>query len=120
MNKINWKTVVLPSGSTINMNEFFNGSAQVKTNVIPTSTTNYNITFIDNFEKIAKFVKLSNCTITRRNQLLMLTNIADKKSNIGIRYFNNLPNGVAENKPSVFNQSLAGPTLVGDPAFTIN
>jgi hypothetical protein len=118
MNKINWKTVYLPSGSTISMNEFFSGSAQVKTNVLPTSTTNYTITFTDNFEKIAKFVKLTNCTITRQNQLLVLTNIPDKRTNIGIRYFNNLPNSVPKNEPSV-NQSMTYGTifLTSDPCF---
>jgi hypothetical protein len=118
--KINWKIVYLPSGGNVSMNEFFNGSAQVKTNVLPTSTTNYTITFTDNFEKISKFVKLNNCTLSRKNQLLMLTNITDKRTNIGVRFFNTLPNGVPENKPSISTQPMLSSTLVGDPAMIAN
>jgi len=117
-NKINFDRVIITSGITITMNEFFSGSANLKTNVTASSTTNYTITFQDNFEKIAKFVKLTNCTITRRNQLLMLTNIPDKKTNIGIRYNNNLPNGVPKNDPSVSQSMTYGANyLTSDPCF---
>jgi hypothetical protein len=118
MNKINFKIVYLPSGGNVSMNEFFNGSPQVRTHVLPTSTTNYTITFTDNFEKISKFVKLNNCTLSRRNQLLMLTNITDKRTNIGVRFFNTLPNGFSKNDPSV-NQGMGygANFITSDPCF---
>jgi hypothetical protein len=47
----------------------------------------------------------------------MLTNIPDKRTNIGVRFFNNLPNGVAENKPSISVQPMVSSALVGDPAM---
>lgn len=120
LHKVNFDRVVITSGNTITMNEFFSGSPQLKVNVLPSSTTNYTINFTDRFEKISKHVKLTNCTISNRNQLLMLTNIPDKRTNIGIRYFNNSPNGIAENKPSVNVQPMLTPFLVGDPTMNLS
>lgn len=117
-NKIIIDNIKISSGVNLNMNEFFSGRPDRKTNILSSATANYTITFTDNFEKIAKFVNLSNCTLTRKNQLLMLTNIPDKKSNIGVRFFNTLPNGVPENKPSVNQGMVYGANfLTSDPCF---
>jgi hypothetical protein len=117
-NKINFDDVVITAGNTITMNEFFNGSPELQTIISSTSTTNYTIAFTDNFEKIAKFVNVNNCTLSRPQQLLMLTNTKKSSTNArGTRYNNQSPNGVAKNDPSVQNQmAYSVPKyLVGDP-----
>ena len=120
-NKIIFRSVVLTSGSTYNMNTFFSGSANVKTKVSSSASTNYIITFTDGFEKIAKFVKVSNCTITNRGQLLITTDKGNGNtlgfSNSGIRYINHTPNGISKNNPSVIPQACFGidDGFVNDP-----
>jgi hypothetical protein len=117
-NKINFDDVVITAGNTITMNEFFNGSPELQTIISSTSTTNYTIAFTDNFEKIAKFVNVNNCTLSRPQQLVMLTNTKKSSTNArGTRYNNQSPNGVAKNDPSVQNQmAYSVPKyLVGDP-----
>jgi hypothetical protein len=120
-NKINFDDVVITAGNTITMNEFFNGSPELQTIISSTSTTNYTIAFTDNFEKIAKFVNVNNCTLSRPQQLLMLTNTKKSSTNArGTRYNNQSPNGIAKNDPSVQNQmTYSVPKyLVGDPNMT--
>jgi hypothetical protein len=119
-NKINFHRVVIDAGLTVIMNEFFNGSPELQTIISSTSTTNYTIAFTDNFEKIAKFVNTNGITFTRPQQLLLLTNQPKKSRNIGIRYNNDLPNGISKGDPSVQNLLTVGQTrtlLLGDPAF---
>lgn len=122
MNKIAWGNVVVTSGITLNMNEFFCGNAYTRTNVRATTTaTNYTVTFTDNFEKISKFVNITNCTLSRPQQLLVITDSKKSSTNTrGIRYINNLPNGVAKNDPSTTNPlGYSVPNyLVGDPTMT--
>jgi hypothetical protein len=120
-NKINFDDVVITAGNTITMNEFFSGSSILKTTVQSTTTTNYTIAFTDNFEKIAKFVNISGCTLTRPQQLLLVTDSKKSSTNTGgIRYINNLPNGIAKNDASVSNNLTVGQTssiLIGDPSM---
>jgi hypothetical protein len=120
-NKINFDDVVITAGNTITMNEFFSGSPILKTIVQSTTTTNYTITFTDGFEKIGKFVNISGCTLTRPQQLLLITDSKKSSTNTsGIRYINNLPNGVAKNDASVSNNLTVGQTssiLIGDPSM---
>lgn len=112
LNKIVFQSIVITAGVTVTMNQFFNGSANVKTPISSTTTTNYIIAFQDGFEKIAKFVKVSNCTISNRNQLLILTDKGNANtagsSNLGIRYTNQVPNGISKNNPSVVPQVCFG------------
>jgi hypothetical protein len=118
--KINFDRVSIQTGITVNMNEFFNGSPELRTAVSSTTTTNAIVTFTDNFEKIAKFVNINGITLTRPQQLLLLTNQPKKSRNIGIRYNNQSPNGSPKNDPSVPNNLTVGQTrnlLVGDPSF---
>ncbi len=91
-----FRTIIIAASQTITMNEFFSGSAEIKTRITSTSTSNYIISFTDNFEKISKFIKISNCTITNRNQLLIITDLSNAGSNLGIRYINNIPNGISK------------------------
>jgi hypothetical protein len=123
MNKIVWGNVVLDTVSAmgLNMNEFFCGDATTQTNITTNNAAiNGTVTFTDNFEKIAKFVNINGITLTRPQQLLLLTNQPKKSRNIGIRYNNQSPNGSPKNDPSVPNNLTVGQTrnlLVGDPSF---
>lgn len=123
MNKMVWGNVVLDTVSAmgLNMNEFFCGDATTQTNITTNnSTINGTVTFTDNFEKIAKFVTINGITFTRPQQLLLLTNQPKKSRNIGIRYNNDLPNGIPKGDPSVQNLQTVGQTrtlLLGDPNF---
>ncbi len=115
--KINFDLVTIVSGVTLTMNEFFNGSPSLKTTIQASSTTNYGIAFTDNFEKIAKFVDISNCTLSRPQQLLVLTDSKKSSTNTrGIRHINNLPNGISKGDPSVQTQLTYGANmLINDP-----
>lgn len=118
MHRIPWPTVTITSGQTITLNEFFSGTANYKTVVVPTSTTNYNISFTDGFERLAKFVEISNCTLTRPNQLIVAGDCRAKGTNRGIRYTNQSPNGLPKNlgktKPSMTFDTSG---LIPDPNF---
>jgi hypothetical protein len=119
MNKIAFRGVYLRNNASLTMNEFFCGKPNLKTIVASTSASNYTVTFTDNFEKIAKFVTITNCTLSRPQQLLLITD--DKKSSTntrGIRYINNLPNGISKDNPSTSTQTTYSTNmLVGDPSF---
>ena len=119
MDKIAWNTVTVTAGTTLTMNKFFSGSPKQKTTIqSSTSGTAYTITFQDTFEKTAKFVKASDCSLTRKGQLLVLTPNSDKGGNSGIRYINQSPNGIAKNAPSIVN-TMTSPALglAADPCF---
>jgi hypothetical protein len=124
INKIVFKEVFIASSragiaNNIYINEFFNGSPTVKTKIQAiTAGINYIVNFTDNFEKIAKFVNISGCTLSRPQQLLVITDSKKSSTNTrGIRYINNIPNGIAKNDPSVQNEmAYSVPKyLVGDP-----
>ena len=119
MDKIAWNIVTVTVGTTLTMNKFFSGSPKQKTTIqSSTSGTAITITFQDIFEKTAKFVKVSDCSLTRKGQLLVLTPNSDKGGNSGIRYINQSPNGIAKNSPTVAGP-IAYPAagLVTDPCF---
>jgi fibronectin-binding autotransporter adhesin len=124
--KINFETVQLNAGQTFTMNEFFSGSPNKPVKVISSSTSNYNITFQNGYEKIAKFVKITNLTLTNtaasKGSLLILNNKGKYfrgSNNIGnIRYTNTTPNGIAKGNPSVPNQMTAPiGGYLSDPVF---
>lgn len=119
MHKIPWSTVTITSGQTITLNEFFSGNSSYKTIVQPSSTTNYTITFTDNLERFARNVKISRTTLTRPDQLTVITDKGNNGNNIGIKFYSNqMPNGIAKNTPSVPTQTTFSPGgLVSDPAF---
>jgi len=115
--KINFNNIKISSGHTITMNEFFSGSPSLVTNISSIGATNYTITFQDNFEKIAKFVNINNCTLSKPQQLLVITNSPKSSTNTrGIRYINQSPNGIAKGDPSVRNTMTFGAGgLLSDP-----
>jgi hypothetical protein len=91
---IGFGNVSIVGGTTIIMDKFFNGSSKNILKVRSTNTTNYTISFQDTFEKLSNFTRLSNCTVTNRNQLLLLSQRGNGGSNIGVRYVNQLPNSI--------------------------
>jgi hypothetical protein len=123
--RMNLNRVSIVGGATITMDEFFSGTPQIPTVVTSTTTANYIINFTDGFEKLAKNVRVSRCTISRRGQLLLLSKGGFGVNNIGIRYYNQSPNGVSTDTQKFVNNNLAGMPalravnmLVGDPVFT--
>lgn len=123
--RMNLDNVQIAGGGTITMDEFFSGTPQIPTKVVSTTTANYTINFTDGFEKLAKNVRVSRCTIGKRGQLLLLSKGGFGVNNLGIRYYNQLPNGVSTDTQRFVNNNLAGMPplravnmLVGDPAFT--
>ena len=124
--KINFETVQITAGATTTMNEFFSGSPNKPVIVRSSSLANYNITFQNGYEKIAKFVKMSNLTLTNtaasKGSLLILNNKGKYfrgSNNIGnIRYTNTTPNGIAKGEPTVPNQMTAPiGGYLSDPVF---
>ncbi len=123
--RMNLDNVFIVGGSTITMDEFFSGTPQVPTKVVSSTTANYTINFTDGFEKLAKNVRVSRCTIGKIGQLLLLSKGGFGVNNLGIRYYNQSPNGVATDTQKFVNNNLAGMPalravnmLVGDPVFT--
>lgn len=95
-------TVICNNSSTITMNEFFSGSPNRIVSISSSGVTNYTIAFQDGFEKISKFVNINNCTLSKPQQLLVITNSPRSSTNTrGIRYINQSPNGIAKGKPSI-------------------
>jgi hypothetical protein len=121
MNKIAFRGVYLGNNASLTMNEFFSGKPNLKTIVASSVASNYTVTFTDNFEKIAKFVTITNCTLSRPQQLLVITDSKKSSTNTrGIRYINSLPNGISKGDPSIQNILTPGQSnnlLIGDPAF---
>lgn len=108
LHKLIFKNVIINASATITMNEFFSGNPSLVTNISSTTTVNYNIAFQDNFEKISKFVNINNCTLSKPQQLLVITNSPRSSTNTrGIRYINQSPNGISKNKPSILNTTTA-------------
>lgn len=119
--KINFDRIIIRSGTTLTMNEFFCGSPNLKTTISNIGVSNYNITFQDGFEKITKFVNITRATITKRNQLLVITDSKKSSTNSGIRYINSSPNGIAKGDPSIQNILTPGLNtfLISDPNMNI-
>ena len=124
--KINFDIVQFNQNNIITMNEFFSGSPNKPVTVRSINLLNYNVTFQNGYEKIAKFVKVSNLTLTNtaasRGSLLILNNKGKYfrgSNNTGnIRYTNTKPNGIAKGDPTVPNQMTAPiGGYVSDPVF---
>jgi hypothetical protein len=123
--RINFDNITIVGGASVTMDEFFCGTPQLPTKVTSSTTANYTVNFQDGFEKIAKNVVVSNCTVGRRGQLLLLSKGSFRGTNIGIRYYNQSPNGVGSNLGTFVDNTLPStqgfrkiPMLVGDPAYT--
>ena len=117
LHKIVFKNVIIGASTTTTMNEFFSGSPGLKTNISSTTTVNYTIAFQDNFEKISKFINISRCTLSKPQQLLVITNSSKSSTNTrGIRYINQSPNGISKGEPTVGNTMTFGAGgILSDP-----
>ncbi len=95
--KPNFKEVVIVSSATIIMDEFFQGSPVLKTRISTSAVLNYTISFIDTRRKVSKFIRISNATITTRNQLIVMGgDDKNKGGNVGVSFQSNvMPNGFA-------------------------
>jgi hypothetical protein len=115
--------VIVTTGSTITMNQFFTGTPQ-KPVAITASTAagTYTIAFQDTFEKVATNVVTSGCVLSRPMQLIVSSPFrinSIRTTNSGIRYVNQSPNGFAKNTPAVAGLSTGVPGgLLSDPCFT--
>jgi hypothetical protein len=117
-NKVTFTNLIITSGLSLTMNEFFSGRANQKSIISASSTTNYTITFNDSLEKLAFYVKVSRATISRTNQLTVVTNRGDNGNNVNIKFApNQLPNGLPKNNPLVSNQSQLGSFLLSEPIY---
>jgi len=113
--KIPFGYVIVTNNTSPTFNRFFSGSAKVVTQIgtsDPTvATANYTIQFQDDAEKISYFIKINNCTVAKPGQLLISYRSPNKGRNIGIRYFNQLPDGIPRKTPILPN-NLTGTELV--------
>jgi hypothetical protein len=116
--------ISINNGLTLTMDKFFSGRPDCITNVFCGTTTGaYTITFQDTFEKFANWLKLSNCTLTRIGQLIVLNQKATTITgrNVGVRYQNVWPNGIPKNSPFTSDVPMAygANGLVSDPTRTL-
>jgi hypothetical protein len=116
--------ISIANGITVTMDKFFSGRPDCISEVLCSTTTgSYTITFQDDLEKFANWVRVSNCTLTRRGQLLILNQRATTSTgrNTGVRYINSWPNGVPKHSPFTPDSSTAygAGGLLSDPAISI-
>lgn len=112
--------ISVASGITLTMNEFFSGNPEKICNVNPTTAdTTYTVAFSDGFEKITKFTKINGCIVSRRLQLIAITDGFNNGNNQGIRFINQSPNSFAKQTPSINDPLTYGANnFTSDP--TIN
>jgi hypothetical protein len=107
------------------MDEFFTGSPNSVTKILSTTTAAYTVSFLDKFEKFANWVKVANCTVTNRGQLLILNQKGNSGNNTGVRYINSLPNSSprftqsAPVYPGGLEMGFGASGLLADPAFSL-
>jgi hypothetical protein len=114
--------VIITTGATVTMNEFFTGTP-TNPAVISASTAlgQYTVTFTDSFEKIGKNVVVSGCVPSRPLQLVLpytTRTSAIKTTNRGIRYTNQSPNSISRDSKINPEISPIG-LLVSDPNFKV-
>jgi hypothetical protein len=121
-NKCPLRAIQVTAGQTLTVDQLPCGTASQICTISSTSTANYAINFQDGFEKIGRFVALTNATISRPNQLLVINtprfNTNRSTNTPNIRYYNQSPNGFSKGKSSI-NYTMTTPALglVNDPNF---
>ena len=119
IHKCAFANVLITAGSTITMNRFFNGLSNLPARIYSTNTaSNYTITFQDTIEKISQYVAISNCTLTRPGQLLCISKSSNRGSNVGVRFNNQIPNGMDKGINLTINSQPMGSFLISDPVFS--
>lgn len=120
IDKAQLRSVLITQNTTQTMDRFFSGS---DANICQITSTgaNYTIAFTDGFEKIARNVAISGATISRPNQLLVVTNArfnTNRGTNAaGIRYKNESPNGFSKGLFNERNLITPSKMVVSDPNF---
>jgi hypothetical protein len=105
------------------MNEFFTGRPGKYCIISSTTTTNYNITFTDGFERFSRFTLPRNMTLTQRGQLKMLNGKGSRNANnLGLIHFEGTqPYGIPHNNPSSAQAPYYGVAdNPADPNFFLN
>lgn len=105
MHRIAFDTVTLTGNIT--MNEFFCGKPGRFCTVNTSTGSNLTVTFTDGFQKVARWIRPQNITITNRGQLTIMSRNGNRNStNIGLLYFEGgVPFGIARNNPIVYQPS---------------
>lgn len=116
--------IQINNGLTLTMDKFFSGRPDCVSNIFcATATGSYTISFQDTFEKLANWVRVSNCTVSRRGQLLILNQKAVNNTarNTGVRYQNVWPNGVPKRSPFTSDRSttFGAGGLLSDPTIAL-
>jgi hypothetical protein len=114
----------ITNGVTLTMDKFFSGRPDCISNIFCATVTGaYTVTFQDTFEKFSNWVKVSNCTLSRRGQLLILNQrgVNNTARNTGVRYVNSWPNGAPKHSPFTPDNSTAYSAggLLADPAISL-
>lgn len=119
--KIKFATVTITNGIVITMDNFFSGSPTTQTIVRSSSSgSTYTISFTDLFEKVCKFVDISDCVLSRPMQLLVITQINNTNvRNVGIRYINQSPNSIPKGLQDKISMTYPAFYLTSDPTKTI-
>ena len=121
IDKIPFTSVVISAGANISFDYFFSG---IPSRICTVSSTgaNYNVSFTDGFEKIARNVAITGATVAKPLQLIVINNPkfnTNRGTNSqGIRYVNQSPNGSPKGAPSAIDtMTVPALGLVGDPCF---
>jgi hypothetical protein len=117
-------SVGIAANINVTMDKFFSGRPDCVTSVLCNTTTGtYSITFEEDSEKFANWVKVSNCVLNRRGQLLILNQKATTSTgrNVGVRYQNVWPNGIPKNSPLTYNNPMTFDAggLLSDPTTAL-
>jgi len=105
VHRIAFATVTLTGNIT--MNEFFCGKPGRFCTVNTSTGSNLTVTFTDGFQKVARWVRPQNITITNRGQLTIMSRNGNRNStNIGLLYFEGgVPFGTSRNNPITYQAS---------------
>jgi hypothetical protein len=115
------RTVTITGTRLVTMNKFFNGTTSTPTRIqCATATATYTVAFQDTFEKIANNVKVSECIVQNRSQLIVNGANSNKGNNTGIRFGNQSPNGLPKNTPTIPTQITYGIGNISDPTMVVN
>jgi hypothetical protein len=118
MNKVKWSFVSINNNVEYIFDEFFCGTPERP--VVISGT--YSISFTTQGERFTRFVNLGNATVTRKGQLVVTTK-GNRSNAVGVRYYNQSPNGISKRVTSLDDSTTSVPSnathpmLMGDPAI---
>jgi hypothetical protein len=105
MHRIAFATVTLTGNIT--MNEFFCGRPGRFCTINTSTGANLTVTFTNGFQKISRWIRPQNITITNRGQLTIMSRNGNRNNtNIGILHFEGgVPFGTSRNNPITYQAS---------------